>query len=141
MPGRVNRASKTFIARKGDASKALKEVSRNLSAAFDSIEGVTEEAIREAAEQIFHRSQVLVPVDTGALKQSGFIDVHSKPGSVEAVIGYGEGGEPPYAILVHEILDKHHDAPTGAKFLEQAGNEMARDIQGIVAKHIKKVLG
>ena len=41
MPGKINRASKAFIARKGDASKALKEISRNLNAAFNSIEGVT----------------------------------------------------------------------------------------------------
>ncbi len=96
--------------------------------------------MKEIGQRIFDRSQELVPVDTGALKNSGYVETETIPDGFEVRIGYAKGDDPPYANFVHEDLTKHHDAPTQAKFLEQAGDKTARDILTIVTKHIKKVV-
>jgi hypothetical protein len=61
--------------------------------------------------------QDYVPVDTGALRASGFVEppvVTPEGGSV--TLGFG-GPSAPYAVIVHEDLTKRH--PVGqAKYLE-----------------------
>jgi hypothetical protein len=83
------------------------------------------EAVRQMLQPVFDRSQELVPVKTGILKASGYIEVRRRHGTVVGEVGYGKGGRPPYAVFVHENLDVHHAPPTQAKFLEQAANEHA----------------
>jgi len=76
------------------------------------------QAIYEEAQVIFAKSQVLVPVDTSALRGSG--DVSAIQGSGQGVyvdIYYG-GPAAPYALYVHEIIGNYHKAPTQAKYLE-----------------------
>jgi hypothetical protein len=68
---------------------------------------------RVIAEGIYNISQVLVPVDTGALKESGRIRENADGTfRVEYTM--------PYAVFVHEILEHGHMLPTQAKFLEDA---------------------
>lgn len=71
-------------------------------------------ALYEEAEAIMTDSkQNYVPVDTGALRASGFVEL---PAGNSVTFGYG-GPAAPYAVIVHEDLTKHH--PIGsAKYLE-----------------------
>lgn len=80
-------------------------------------------------QRIINESKPLVPVDTGALRASGYVEPPVTQGRVITVtLGYGgpaaqvnpKSGESTegYAIYVHENLEAHH--PVGqAKFLEQ----------------------
>lgn len=77
------------------------------------------ESMEEVSLVVFAQSQVLVPVDTGALKGSGHVDPPDvNPGSIYINIGYG-GVAADYALRVHEDMAMNHAAPTQAKFLEQ----------------------
>jgi hypothetical protein len=78
-------------------------------------------AINSIMSEVYSESQELVPVATGALKASGvFTPAQEETVSdelPEAVITYGNDSVP-YAVYVHEELDKYHVAPTQAKYLE-----------------------
>ena len=70
--------------------------------------------IRQACEAVLARSNSLVPVDTGRLRDSGSIDVQG----LEGAVGYSAD----YAALVHENTLVHH-AKGEAKFLETAAED------------------
>ena len=77
-----------------------------------------EKSIYEEANVIFNESQKLVPVDTGALRASGFVHAPKKENDrVFVRVTYG-GPAAHYALYVHENLYARHDAPTQAKYLE-----------------------
>lgn len=70
------------------------------------------------ATDVFMQSQFEVPVDTGALRSSGYVTQPFIVGNEVAIaIVYGQAAAP-YALWVHEILEHHHEPPTKAKFLE-----------------------
>lgn len=68
------------------------------------------------AHQILQRSQELVPVATGYLKSTAYIN----PYGTGYVIGYSA----PYAVYVHEVEWAAHKFPTQVKFLEGAAYEI-----------------
>lgn len=77
-----------------------------------------EKAIYEEANVIFNESQKIVPVDTGALRASGFVHAPRHENNRTFVrVTYG-GPAAHYALYVHENLYSRHDAPTQAKYLE-----------------------
>jgi hypothetical protein len=80
---------------------------------------VIQDALNDVAQQILTRSQVLVPVRTGALRDSGYITSGDQGGYPSVKITYG-GGDVPYAYQVHEDLEMRHPNGGQAKFLEQA---------------------
>jgi hypothetical protein len=87
-------------------SKGLKDISDNIT---DDVLRVVE----EEANALLAESQEIVPVDTGFLRDSGYVEITRDGDEVTARIGYAA----PYALTVHEHTDAHHD--TGqAKFLE-----------------------
>lgn len=97
----------------------LKELESRLGTARVKAVVAMGSAIYAEANRIFNASQVLTPVDTGALRGSGHVTPPAITGtSVETTIGYG-GPAAPYAIYVHEITTSFHNPPTQAKFLEQ----------------------
>ncbi len=70
------------------------------------------------AVKVFERSQFEVPVDTGALRSSGYITQPFVAGNQIAIsIVYGQAAAP-YALWVHEMMESYHEPPTKAKFLE-----------------------
>ena len=76
--------------------------------------------MEETMQRVYAESQELVPVDTGALRDSARII--KTGGSIagglpEVLVVYG-GGSVDYAVIVHEDLEAHHASPTQAKFLE-----------------------
>ena len=98
------------------------------------------QAIYEEAQVIFAKSQILVPVDTSALRGSG--DVSAIQGSGQGMyvdIFYG-GPAAPYALYVHEIIGNYHKAPTQAKYLEQPFMESLAQIQNNISRRIIHIL-
>ncbi|KKM82884.1 hypothetical protein LCGC14_1314930, partial [marine sediment metagenome] len=82
---------------------------------------------------IFDRSQIYVPVGkTGRLKASGKIEVQDTAKGARGTIHYGKGGEPPWAVFVHEDLEAIHDPPTRAKFLQSAAEETEAEVEQAV---------
>ena len=77
-----------------------------------------EKSIYEEANVIFNESQKLVPVDTGALRASGFVHAPKKENDRVFVRVTYDGPAAHYALYVHENLYARHDAPTQAKYLE-----------------------
>lgn len=119
----------------------MKAIETNIKKVFDRVEQVTPEALIFGAQPIFDRSQELVPVDTGALKASGFIETRPTSNGVQVFVGYGRFGTPEYAGFVHERLDLRHAPPTQAKYLEAAINEKLGDFMRRVALFIKRETG
>ncbi len=119
----------------------MKVVQRNMVKVISHIEGVTAEAIRFGLQPIFDKSQLYVPVDTGDLKRSAFIEVRKGASGLSAAIGYARYGRPNYAALVHERLDFRHAPPTRAKFLEGAVNEHIGDFERRVVRFMQKNTG
>ena len=79
---------------------------------------ILEKSLYEEANVIFNESQKLVPVDTGALRASGFVHAPRNENNRTFVrVTYG-GPAAHYALYVHENLYSTHTAPTQAKYLE-----------------------
>jgi uncharacterized membrane protein len=76
-------------------------------------------ALYGEANVIFNDSQEIVPVDTGTLKNTGYVHQPQSPapGIVEVLVSYG-GPAAAYALAVHERLGVRHKPPTQAKYLE-----------------------
>jgi hypothetical protein len=99
---------------------------RDLLAGFqefiNAMEGVTPDILVEVLEPTFGKALEYCPKDTGALVDSGYLEVEAFRGGARCEIGFGKGGKPPYTIYVHE-LPYNHAAPTRAKFLQAAIDE------------------
>ncbi|NBV35312.1 MAG: hypothetical protein EBR81_16360 [Proteobacteria bacterium] len=83
------------------------------------IQRVLETTISEVIQKVFAESQVLVPVDTGALKASGRIvrETDRRGKATSQYVTYGNDNVT-YAVQVHEDMGVRHTAPTRAKYLE-----------------------
>ncbi len=140
-----SRITRVLSPAEGNYVEAIREqmaqIIRNMEKVVAHIENVTPEAIRFGLQPAFDKSQVYVPVDTGDLKRSGFIETRKTAGGTAAAIGYGRFGRPTYAGIVHERLDFVHAPPTRAKFLEAAINEHIGDFQRRVVLFLKKSTG
>lgn len=121
--------------------RQMANIRNNLRKVLRKIDNATGPAIVFGMQPIFDESQILVPVKTGALKRSGFLDVERRGGGASAAIGYAKKGEPLYAIIQHERLDFSHQAPQQAKYLEEAVNRHIDKIQPRVAEFIRKATG
>ena len=91
--------------------------------------------LKEAATKILAESQKLVPVETGALKDSGHINA---TGDLVATISYSAI---PYDIIQHEALEFNHPNGGQAKYLENPFNAYRNEALAIEAKAIKSKLG
>lgn len=98
------------------------QLEKNLTKIIEQIREATPEALEYAVQPIFDESQNLVPVKTGDLKASGFVESKRSGRRIRVNIGYGKAGKPSYGVYVHEMIDVHHEPPTQAKFLEEAVN-------------------
>ncbi len=86
-----------------------------------------------------HSKDGYVPIDTGTLKGSGFVERPVNTGSETVVVlGYG-GLAAGYALFVHENMEVFH--PTGeAKYLEIPFNLALRKMPERIAANMKKEL-
>jgi hypothetical protein len=100
------------------------------------------EILYDALKPTFDKSQKYVPVATGDLKASGYLQVQ-RQGALRAYvaeIGYGRGGFPSYAIYVHET-PIFHKAPTRWKFLQAALEEDSNEIRRRITDGFKIASG
>ena len=109
-------------------------VLKNLNAAIRGIKGRTHTGVRLAANVIVAESKRRVPVDTGYLKGSHYIEMLSnRNGMPIAEIGCTAE----YAIYVHENLEANH--PHGkAKYLEDPMNRQVVGIAGRIADKVER---
>lgn len=98
------------------------------------------QAIWEEANLIFAKSQILVPVDTGALRGSGGVSAPQGTGKLTYVDIFYGGPAASYALYVHEIIGNYHNPPTQAKYLEQPFMESLAQIQNNIARRIVHIL-
>lgn len=133
-------------------------------AAFDALE----KGLYQEAERIMAKSKTLCPVDTGALRSSGHVQLPvvgdkrvsiqfgyggvagaSSPSTVKKFTGKAgrvvkRGEQIGYAVWVHEDLTKFH--PVGqAKFLEEpyvaAARSMPKRLAQVIWRESKKTAG
>lgn len=128
----------------GDAYRNFKSsfdaAMSNLSRWIDHMHGVSADIAVEALEETFGKALEYTPVASGELRQSGYLEKEQYRDNAVAVIGFGRGGNPPYAIYVHE-MPFHHEAPTRSKFLQSAVDEDMEDIKARVVKLTKEASG
>lgn len=95
-----------------------KALTRKLQAIADATPRIAAKALFAEASIVMGESQTeYVPVDTGVLKNSGFVGAPKiGPSSVEVELGYG-GAAAAYAVVQHERLDYRHTVGQ-AKYLE-----------------------
>jgi len=116
-------------------------IKRRLRKIIKDIKDATPDAVVYGLQPIFDESQRLVPVDTGDLKASGYLEVVKSGGTVRAEVGYTRGGKPKYAGAVHERLDQGHQAPTQAKFLEHAVDKHINNVGPRIAEFLGRSAG
>jgi len=100
------------------------------------------EILRDSLAPTFRKSQEYCPIRTGELRRSGYLEVR-KLGVLrgyQAEIGYGRGGLPPYAVLVHE-MPVYHRPPTRWKWLQAAIQEDAAEIQARIVSGYREASG
>jgi hypothetical protein len=112
-------------------------ISRRISQLLeDHLPKVVGDAMRAEMEIELTEAQNRTPVDTGALRASGFVSGPESDGS-ELTVSIGFGGPAvPYAVHVHEDLEAYHKVGQ-AKFLESTllesvphlGNRIAARVQ------------
>lgn len=112
-----------------NARNAMNQVVKRYKKLIDQLEIATPNILYAALEPTFEKSQDYCPQDTGRLVASGYLEIVEFRGKPTVQIGYGKGGDPEYAVTVHENLEWRHKAPTRAKWLQVALAEDANDIE------------
>ncbi len=115
----------------------MKALEDTIAKVIRETEDATIEALGFALQPIDTRMHELVPVDTGDLIESSYYEFRQGAAGPEAELGFARGGVPFYATMVHENLEVHHEAPTQAKFLEQAVAENIDQIQERMLEYLR----
>ena len=121
--------------------KEIKAIERNLVTVMKTAKNLLPGALKAGVKPIFDESQRLVPVDTGKLKASGFVNARMTQKGAKVDIGYGKGNRPDYAMMVHERLESAHASPTQAKYLTQAVQMHTSEILPAVQQYMKQHMG
>ena len=116
----VYASQSNFVALVNQQMRAVQEDLENI---LEQFEEVTPEIPLEALRPTFEKSQEYVPKKSGALHDSGYLEIVQFRGNPKVEMGYAKGGRPDYAVYVHEMTNIPHKSPTSAKFLERAINE------------------
>lgn len=88
------------------------------------------------AEQIMSTSKREVPVDTGRLRSTGYVQLPQMKGTqIGVTLGYGTN----YAVYVHEILSARHVVGK-AKYLQDPLERAAQGLGNRVAKHAARYI-
>lgn len=103
---------------------SVNQVVNNLQRKTGLIRGAARQSVNNTTEKVFQKAQELVPVMTGALKDSGKTAITGVQDNPIGLIGYGDDtigheGRPTssYAISRHEMHSKMH--PEAYKWLER----------------------
>lgn len=112
----------------GDLNRQLVRLVQNFQGLAAHMGNQSPEILREALEPTFEKSKEYCPKDTGNLVNSGFLEIQESRNGAQAAMGYARGGNPHYAVYVHEI-PRYHKEPTRWKWLQAALQEDADDIR------------
>lgn len=135
--GLKNAPKPRYISEPGYVAKMnaqIKALMVELNSIIKQFEDVTPEVMIEALRPTFEKSQVYVPVQTGDLKRSGYLEQVSGGKNPTVEMGYAKGGNPRYAMYVHEMLSIPRKPPTRAKYLERAIMEDLAQIEARLAR-------
>ena len=78
-------------------------------AQLERVQDALPDAVELAMLPIYREAMRLVPVDTGALKASVYLEQEkTRGGKVQVVLGFARWGYPKYAIYVHEDPRPYH---------------------------------
>ena len=116
-----------------ELAAGLGRLVKDLKEEFDDVLDDVEDVLwNELDRTILQPANEIVPFDTGALHDSGYINVTRSRGRVQGMVGY----DTDYAIYVHERLDCYHKPPTRAKWLEETfalrGGELLDNVEAEV---------
>lgn len=100
--------------------RQTKSMTDRLIDIMNQFKDVSEDLMVEALQPTFEKSQMYCPIDTGALRASGYLEKAGFRGNPRVEIGYARGGQPDYAVRVHENMEWNHAIPTRAKWLQAA---------------------
>lgn len=93
--------------------KGTAQMKRNLRRLDGRMPNVIGKALFAEGEAIMNASKRIVPVDTGALRSSGNVQLPKREaGKVTVTLSYG-GAAAPYAVAVHEIPPPPRKSPGG----------------------------
>lgn len=113
----------------------MKAIIKSYAAIIANIENVVPDIMAEALEPTLDLAKKYCPKDTHRLVNSGYIEKRpAAKGSLNVVIGFAKGGDPDYAVLVHERVDIYHKPPTRSKFLEAA---LLEDMANVYVRIVK----
>lgn len=128
-----------------DYVDAIKEQCNDLTGLIRSIcnqiENVTPDICLNALAPTMELAVYYCPVDTGVLRESAYLENISFRGKPRVECGFARGGNPHYAVIVHEDLEHFHNPPTTAKFLERAVNEDLRNIETRIIGAYQEFMG
>jgi hypothetical protein len=113
----------------------FRELQYALESVYQQLEDASPAIMYNALLPTFDKSQMYVPVKTGDLKASGYLEItDTVRGSQRVELGYGRGGQPWYAMYVHENLNSYHKPPTRAKWLQEAVYEDLPELPNRLAR-------
>jgi hypothetical protein len=107
---------------------------------IDDFDDMIPEAIVEVLEPTLGKAIEYCPKLTGDLVDSAYLEVDSVRRKHAVAIGFGKGGQPDYAIYVHEMPYKHEE-PTRSKFLQTALDEDYFKILSDMPRVLREVAG
>lgn len=102
-------------------------------AAIGRVKAAAAAGLRPAAERIMDESRGEVPLLTGELRDSGFVE---QAGPTRVALGYRDSK----AVPQHEKLDYHHPGGRKAKYLEDPWNAARRDVLDSVARAARRAV-
>jgi hypothetical protein len=117
----------------------LDDLQKIVGSVYNQFEAQAPNIVYNALEPTFLKARdVYCPVETGALRDSAYLEIQPFRGQPRVEMGFARGGDPYYAVLVHENLEMSHKPPTRAKFLETAIDEDLPDINIRIAQGFEK---
>jgi hypothetical protein len=121
-------------------AKSMAEIVGGLNEFVAHVKDYTPDVLLEALEPTLGKSLEQVPVDTGDLAASAYLETESSYGRVAVFLGYAKNNNPDYAVHVHE-MPIPHNPPTKNKFLQDPLDEDYYAILSAIPRLIREVAG
>ena len=113
----------------------IADITRNLDKTNRAFATAVEGGLKKAGLRLQRESQLIVPVDTTALKSSAFTRAEGSGFDTAISVGYTQD----YGIFVHEDLNARHEPGKQAKFLEEPALRLVAVLRQIVQDELNKV--